>query len=163
VKSKLSIVGLSVVAVLAALGIFLPLPGATTQELTITHGVVEASSTTGEGLGVVRTFFVDTNVDGVGADGQYLVGTLTTLTGDVKNNREIRGSDLVFVMGSEADQLVVGGISFYPQSGETLADGQDTVRPIIGGSGTYRGAAGQVTSTNLGADGWSHVFEVFLP
>jgi hypothetical protein len=163
VKSKLSIIGLSVVAVLAALGIFLPLQGATTQELTITHGVVEASSTTGEGLGVVRTFFVDTNIDGVNAGGRYLVGTLTTLTGEVENNGEIRGSNLVFVMGSEADQLVVGGISFYPQSGQTLADGQETVRPIIGGSGTYRGATGQVTSTNLGADGWSHVFEVFLP
>lgn len=114
-------------------------------------------------MGAVRSFFVDTIVDGVEADGQYMVGTLTTLTGDVDNNGEIRSSDLIFMMGSEADQLVVGGLSFYPQSGQTLADGQVTVRPVIGGSGIYTGAGGQLTSTNLGADGWSHLFEVVIP
>lgn len=163
VSRKISVIALFVVAVLAGAGIFLPLEGKTTQVLTITHEVVEASSTSGEGVGAVRSFFVDTIVDGVEADGQYMVGTLTTLTGAVENSREIRSSDLIFMMGSEADQLVVGGISFYPQSGQTLADGEDTVRPVIGGSGTYMGAGGQVTSTNLGADGWSHVFEVVIP
>lgn len=162
-KPSTNIIALSVIAVLASVGVFLPLAGKTTQAITVTHEVVEASATAGEGVGAVRSFFVDTIVDGVEADGQYMVGTLTTLTGDVDNNGEIRSSDLIFMMGSEADQLVVGGLSFYPQSGQTLADGQVTVRPVIGGSGIYTGAGGQLTSTNLGADGWSHLFEVVIP
>lgn len=162
-ETKSSVIALSAVAVLAGVGIFLPFDGESIQKLTVTHGVVEASSTTGEGVGAVRSFLVDTVVNGVDAEGQYMVGTLTTLTGAVEDSGEIRSSDLIFVMGSEADQLVVGGISFYPQSGQTLADGEDTVRPVIGGAGAYLGAVGQVTSTNLGADGWSHVFELVIP
>ena len=45
-----------------------------------------------------------------------------------------------------------------PLSAELLI--QRTVRPVLGGSGIYDGASGQVISTNLGADGWTHVFRI---
>jgi hypothetical protein len=77
-------------------------------------------------------------------------------------DQELRASNLTFVFGAEKDQMVVGGISLYPPAGSTLAAGQTSVRPVIGGSGKYSGARGQVVSTNMGADGWTHVFKVWL-
>ena len=110
----------------------------------------------------VRTFFGPIAVDGKAADGQYITGTLTTLVGGMPGGQELRASNLVFVFGSEENQIVVGGISLYPPTGATLAPGQRTVRPVLGGSGIYDGASGQVVSTNLGADGWTHVFRITL-
>jgi hypothetical protein len=97
------------------------------------------------------------------ADDQYLIGTLTTLEVEVNGNEELRSSNLIFVLGGEANQVVLGGISLYPPAGETIAAGNETVRPIIGGSGLYEGAGGQVVSKNLGDEGWSHVLSITLP
>ena len=58
--------------------------------------------------------------------------------------------------------LIARRILCYVEPGATLAPGQRTVRPVLGGSGTYDGASGQVVSTNLGADGWTHVFRITL-
>jgi hypothetical protein len=126
------------------------------------HQAVSPIAVTGSGVGTVRTFFVPLAVNGTAADDQYLTGTLTTLVQGMPGGQELRGSNLTFVLGSEADQLVVGGISYYPSAGATLAPGQRSTRPVLGGSGAYDGARGQVVSTNLGADGWTHVFRLTL-
>jgi hypothetical protein len=129
-------------------------------EVTVTHAVVTPTATIGTGSGTVRTFYVPIEVNGVSADDQYLAGTLTTLAEGIDGDRELRSSNLVFVFGEEANQLVVGGISLYPPAGATLAIGEETVRPVVGGSGSYSGARGEVVSTNLGDQGWSHVFRI---
>ena len=126
------------------------------------HAAVAPTSITGSGIGTIRTFFIPIAVDGVAADGQYLVGTLTTLAEGVSDGQELRSSNLTFVVGDEANQLVVGGVSLYPPAGATLALGQRTIRPILGGSGTYDDARGQIISTNLGPDGWTHVLRIRL-
>jgi len=131
-------------------------------EVTVTHAVVTPTGTTGTGPGTVRTFYIPIDVDGVSSDGQYLSGTLTTLAEGVNGGQELRSSDLIFVFGEEANQLVVGGISLYPSAGATLAIGEETVRPVVGGSGSYSGAQGEVVSTNLGDQGWSHVFRITM-
>ena len=128
--------------------------------VTVTHAVVTPTSTIGAGVGTVRTFFIPINVDGVDADDQYLSGTLTTLSDSVNGDDELRSANLVFVFGDEANQLVVGGISLYPPAGSTIAVGAETVRPVVGGSGIYAGATGEAISTNLGDEGWSHVFHI---
>jgi hypothetical protein len=128
--------------------------------VTVTHAVVTPTSTIGAGVGTVRTFFIPINVDGVDANNQYLSGTLTTLSDSVNGDDELRSANLVFVFGDEADQLVVGGISLYPPAGSTIAVGAETVRPVVGGSGIYAGATGEAISTNLGDEGWSHVFRI---
>jgi hypothetical protein len=33
---------------------------------------------------------------------------------------------------------------------------------VVGGSGSYSGARGEVVSTNLGDQGWSHVFRITM-
>ncbi|HEV8023821.1 MAG TPA: hypothetical protein VIG24_05810 [Acidimicrobiia bacterium] len=135
----------------------------TTQTVRVYHEAVQPTAISGSGIGAVRTFFIPMAVDGVPADGQYLTGTLTTLVEQLPNGQQLRASNLVFVFGTEVDQLVVGGISQYPVAGATLAPGQRTIRPVLGGSGRYANASGDVVSTNLGADGWTHVFRITVP
>ena len=137
---------------------------ATEREVVrVYHQAVQPIATSGSGVGTVRTFFIPMAVDGKAADGYYLTGTLTTLATDMADGYEIRASNLIYVFGNEADQLVVGGISLYPPSDATLPPGSRTVRPVVGGSGRYDGATGQVISRNYGAQGWTHTFRIVLP
>lgn len=154
-------------ASIAALALLLAAPpahaGQAVERVTVYHQAVDPIAVTGSGIGTVRTFFAPIAVDGKAADGQYFTGTLTTLVTGLKGNQEVRASNLVFVIGDEANQLVIGGISLYPAAGATIAAGTKTTRPIIGGSGIYAGATGEVVTTNLGADGWTHVFLIQRP
>lgn len=133
------------------------------QVVRVYHEAVTPTATSGSGIGMVRTFFIPMAVDGKAVDGQYLSGTLTTLAENVSEGQELRASNLTFVFGDEADQLVMGGVSLYPPAGATLAPGTKTVRPVLGGSGKYDGARGQVVSRNYGANGWTHIFRIVLP
>jgi len=152
---------LLIVSAIAAFSIFQNL--STTQEIIITHDVVTPTATSGSDIGTVRTFNIPITVDGVSGPNDYLVGTLTTWVEAVNDDDELRSANLVFVFGAEQNQIVLGGISFYPPAGATLSANTETIRPIIGGSGIYQGASGQVISKNLGDAGWSHVLEVQLP
>ena len=89
-----------------------------------------------------------------------LVGTLTTIGQVLNGEDEIRSANLNFVLGDISNQVVLGGVSLYPAVGATIAPGTETIRPIIGGSGEYQGAKGQVISKNLGNAGWSHILEL---
>lgn len=131
-----------------------------TTVVTITHAPATPTAVSGSGVGTVRTFYIATSVAGKTPKTGYMSGTLTTLATGLANSQELRASNLVFVVESEPNQLVVGGLSLYPTEGATLATNQSTIRPIIGGSGIYRGAKGQVESTNLGEQGWRHVFRI---
>lgn len=128
--------------------------------VTVTHGAIAPTLVQGEGLGAVRTFLIPTVVKGKSGPGYYLTGTLTTVAVGLPNDQELRTSNLTFVFGAEANQIVVGGISLYPSSSATLTTGQKTIRPVVGGSGTYNGARGYVESTNRGSEGWTHVFHL---
>jgi hypothetical protein len=165
-KSKLLPVVVSVIALVIALLSLTRSPDAsnsTSKEIVVTHGVVTPTATTGSGIGTVRTFNTPIVVDGMEADDQYMLGTLTTLEVDVNGDEELRSANLVFVFGGESNQVVVGGISLYPPAGATIAPGNETIRPIVGGSGLYKGAVGQVVSKNLGDEGWSHILSITLP
>ena len=157
---------LSVLVALIASLIVLPVASAQAandadrEVIRVYHQAVSPTNVSGSGIGTVRTFFIPMAVNGQAADDQYLVGTLTTLTNATPNGLELRGSNLTFVFGSEENQLVLGGVSYYPPAGATLAPGATTVRPVLGGSGKYEGARGQATSINLGADGWIHTFRI---
>ena len=132
----------------------------TVTTINVYHQSVTPISITGTGVGTVRTFFIPMAVNGKAANDQYLAGTLTTFAESVTGDLELRGSNLTFVFGKEADQLVVGGISLYPPAASTLAANSKSVRPVLGGSGKYSGARGQVISTNMGERGWTHVFKI---
>lgn len=155
-----------VIGLLAVVGIASPAQAASGSGITtvrVYHRPVVPTAVTGSGIGTVRFFTMPIAVNGVAADGQYMSGTLTTLDTGVPGGQEIRDSNLVFVFGSSENQLVVGGIAIYPAAGATLAEGARVVRPVVGGSGKYAGAVGQAISTNLGANGWTHVFKIRIP
>lgn len=157
-----------VVAALALAGTAVPAhaakgKGSGITTVTVYHEPLTSTSVIGTGLGTVRTFFVPTAVNGKSADGQYLTGTLTTVAIGLNGGEEVRASNLIFVFGNLDNQLIVGGGALYPPAGATLPPGTRVVRPVVGGSGIYAGAAGQAISTNLGADGWTHVFKIRIP
>lgn len=130
--------------------------------ITVRHAPVTPTSVQGSGIGTVRFFSTLVSVGKQQGAEYFMVGTLTTLSVDDSTGKEVRASDLNFVLGAVKDQLVVGGVSYYAAAGSTLNVGATTVRPVIGGSGKYAGARGSVTSTNLGTDGWTHVFRIRL-
>lgn len=135
-------------------------PGHATSTVVFRHGVVAPTGTTGSGLGMVRFFTIPGTVEGRPGVPSYLTGTLTTIALDPAQNRDVRASNLILTVGGEQNQLVIGGLSVYPADGSTLAPGTKTIRPIIGGTGTYDGARGSVISENLGAQGWVHIFRI---
>lgn len=130
--------------------------------ITVRHAPVTPTATQGSGIGMIRFFSTPVSVGQTQGDSYFMAGTLTTLSVDDVAGREVRASNLNFVLGDIKDQLVVGGVSYYAAAGSTLNVGATTVRPVIGGSGKYAGARGAVTSTNLGTAGWTHVFRIRL-
>lgn len=131
-----------------------------TSTVVFRHGVVTPTGTQGSGLGMVRFWTIPGTVDGRPGVAATLIGTLTTIALDPAQNRDVRASNLILVVGGEQNQLVIGGLSVYPADGSTLAPGTKTIRPIVGGTGLYNGARGSVVSENLGAQGWIHTFRI---
>jgi hypothetical protein len=78
--------------------------------------------------------------------------TLIKLAMDTNPDIENRGTLLFFTFGVHQDQIVVFGITEYSPSAGEFAAGKSVVRPILGGTGKYMGARGQLTSTR-NADG----------
>ena len=93
--------------------------------VTITHAPTSPTAVIGTGLGTVRTYYVPTAVTGKKSPTTgYMSGTLTTIATGLANGQELRASNLVFVVGSEPNQLVVGGLSLYNTDLSTIAAGQ---------------------------------------
>ena len=116
------------------------------------------ASSDGHQLGDLRV----TSTELTDEDGQVigrLEATLTTTAVDVPaDGDEIRISTLVFSFGDgDVDQVVVGGSALYPAQGPTIATGNVTTRPIVGGSGRFSGAAGSAVTEHLADDSWVHM------
>lgn len=134
------------------------------RTLTVTHGPVAISlidaTSDGHQLGDVRVTSVATATAGSDETGR-LDATLTTTAVDVPGpGDEIRISDLVFSFGSGVDQIVVHGTSVYPAAGATIAIGASTIRPVVGGSGSYAAATGWAETWHLDDGTWRHTFHL---
>ena len=94
------------------------------EVVTITHAPTAPTAVVGTGLGTVRTYFVPTAVSGRKSPTTgYMSGTLTTIATGFANGQEARAANLVFVVGSEPNQLVIGGLSLYNTDLSTIAAG----------------------------------------
>ena len=83
--------------------------------------------------------------------------TLIKLATEANPDLEKRGTLLFFTLGGQ-DQIVVFGITDYSPTAGEFAAGQPVVRPVLGGTGKYMGARGQLISTR-NADGlYTQVF-----
>lgn len=139
-------------------------PGQARGSFVVYHGPVVISlanaGSDGHQLGDLRVTSVATTTE----DGEplgRLDATLTTTGVDFPMpGDEVRISTLVFSFEDEgASQLVVSGSAVYPVAGPTIASGDTTVRPIVGGSGGFAGASGQAVTTHLEDGTWAHAFE----
>lgn len=153
------------ISLVLAVGMVMPVAAAHHDEgsFAVYHGPVEITladaSSDGHRLGDLRVASIDT-VDADGSSLGRLEATLTTTAIDVPaDGDEIRVGSLIFTFGeNDEHQIVVDGSAHYPASGPTLASGDVTVRPIVGGSGKFRGVSGDAVTQHFDDDSWSHTF-----
>jgi hypothetical protein len=90
-----------------------------------------------------------------------LRGILTTVdipdgAGDVLEDRV---GQLVFDLG-DGSMIVVSGASVYPEQSVEMAINNPQVRAVIGGTGDFIGARGQVTTVRNEDGSYEHSFEI---
>lgn len=112
--------------------------------------VLKTVNQPGEPTGTLVVYGAElTNTRGVKQG--FLAGTILTV--DLKGGKvedELRERSLTFQL--TAGTIVARGLSFYPLGDRELRPGKPVVIAVIGGTGAYIGASGEVTTTRL-ADG----------
>ena len=84
--------------------------------------------------------------------------TLVKLATDANPNFEQRTTFLAFTFSDRQDQIIALGVADYsPIAGEFEAD-KPRARAILGGTGKYMGARGQLTSTRNADGSYTQVF-----
>jgi hypothetical protein len=135
------------------------------KRITVLHGPTDASNSQSTDLGAPGHSVGDLLTVAIpftaGKQSGTLVGSLMTVAVDKPSvGQDIRTSQLTFVFGDNANQIVIGGQAVYEISQPTLSIGVVTVRPVLGGSGKYSGARGYVESTRLADNTWKHVLHI---
>jgi hypothetical protein len=87
-------------------------------------------------------------------------GTKTLIKTATNENpdTEQRATILVFTFGNREDQIIVAGVPDYPSDAAEFDAGQPVLRAILGGTGRYIGARGQLTSTRNADGSYVQVF-----
>lgn len=158
-----------VISIVLVLGLVMPAAGAGPRPdrgtVAVHHGHADVTLTDptsdGHQLGDLRVTSVETSA----ADGSplgRLEATLTTTAIDEPvDGDEVRIGTLVFSFGDDGvDQVVVEGVAHYPGAGATIASGDVTVRPIVGGSGRFSGVRGSAVSEHLADGSWVHTLRM---
>lgn len=94
-------------------------------------------------------------------NGRTVIGRVRGTQTSIKLERgmETVQGMLTYELGT-GNELVVGGLSEYPLKGTGLLKGRRFVRPVLGGSGKYDGATGEVFSKQLPDGRYDQVFQL---
>jgi hypothetical protein len=84
--------------------------------------------------------------------------TLIKLATDANPNLEKRATILFFTFGDRQDQIIALGAVEYPPTAAEFNAGQPVVRAVLGGTGKYMGARGQLVSTRNADGSYKQVF-----
>jgi hypothetical protein len=84
--------------------------------------------------------------------------TLVKLPTDANPNQERRATLMFFTFAEGEDQIIAFGAADYSPSTPEFEAGKPVVRPVLGGTGKYMGARGQVTSTRNADGSYTQVF-----
>ena len=84
--------------------------------------------------------------------------TLVKMAADGNANLERRATLLFFTFAEGKDQIIAFGAADYSPSTAEFDAGKSVVRPVLGGTGKYIGARGQVTSTRNTDGSYTQVF-----
>jgi hypothetical protein len=154
----------AVVAAAVAVPVALAASGGTSERtVTVTHGPVSLVYTDlgPAGPSVGDMYSANVAAKAPGPSLARVVGTLTTVAEDTPiKGKEIRTTKLVFIFANPNDQIEIGGASTYSKTAPTRPTASTTIRPIVGGSGTYAGASGWAVSVHYKNGNWSHTFHL---
>ena len=114
----------------------------------------------GNSLGDVYHFSAGLHSERGGPVTGELVGskTLVKLPTDANPNTERRATLMFFTFAGGKDQIIAFGAADYLPSTPEFETGKSAVRPVLGGTGKYIGARGQVTSTRNADGSYTQVF-----
>lgn len=135
------------------------------ETITVRHGEVPTpvlvdGGDEGPSAGDLRIFHFDGEAD----DGESVTMNwmmTTTAVDSPAADVESRVTTGVFAFGEGTDdQLVLEGVAFYPGADATLKVSDTVLRSLIGGTGRFAGAKGEVASTRLEDGSWEHVFRI---
>jgi hypothetical protein len=89
-----------------------------------------------------------------------LVGskTLVKMATDSNPNLERRATLMFFYFADRKDQIIAFGVADYTPSAPEFESGQPVIRAVIGGTGKYIGARGQLASTRNADGSYSQAF-----
>ena len=114
----------------------------------------------GENLGDAFYFHADLRLNVGGAVVGQVFGVKTVVKTDTgaQPGVEQRITQLFFISNDRQHQIVVAGVPDYPANGAEFQAGYPVVRAVLGGTGAFIGARGQLTSTRHPAGGYTQVF-----
>jgi hypothetical protein len=84
--------------------------------------------------------------------------TLVKLSDQGNSNSEKRATVLFFTFHGGQDQIIASGAVDYPPTAAEFNANQPVVRPVLGGTGKYIGARGQLASTRNRDGSYTQVF-----
>jgi hypothetical protein len=110
--------------------------------------------TPGNSLGDVYHFSAPLHSERGGPVTGEVIGskTLVKVPTEANPNLERRATLMFFTFDDRKDQIIAFGVADYSPNVPEFEAGQPVVRAILGGTGKYMGARGQLTSTR-NADG----------
>jgi hypothetical protein len=114
----------------------------------------------GNSLGDVYHFSAPLHSERGGPVTGELIGskTLVKMPTDANPKTERRATLMFFNFADGKDQIIAFGAADYSPSVPEFEVGQSAVRPVLGGTGRYIGARGQVTSTRNQDGSYTQVF-----
>ena len=114
----------------------------------------------GNSLGDVYHFSAALHSERGGPVTGELIGskTLVKMPTDANPNLERRATLMFFTFAGDNDQIIALGAADYTPSAPEFEGGRSAVRPVLGGTGKYIGARGQVTSTRNADGSYTQVF-----
>jgi hypothetical protein len=84
--------------------------------------------------------------------------TLVKVPTDASPNLERRATLMFFTFDESKDQIIAFGVADYLPTAPEFEPGKSAVRAVLGGTGKYVGARGQVTSTRNVDGSYTQVF-----
>ena len=135
-----------------------------TETLTIYQDAPEMSlldlGAPGNSLGDIYHFSAALHSERGGPITGEVVGskTLVKLPTDTNPTLERRATLMFFTFADAKDQMIAFGAADYSPSVPEFDAGKSVVRPVLGGTGKYMGARGQVTSTRNQDGSYTQIF-----
>lgn len=131
--------------------------GQSTTTLTLLQAEPEIEVVNSINDGIL-TFFEGDLTTTSGAEAGVLAGSILTVDVADLERGEIEARSRTLTFDTPDGQIQVAGLSYYPIADRELAKAEPVVIAVVGGTGKYLGATGEVETTRLADGSYEHVF-----